>query len=473
MQQVVKHLKSTSYDRRKTRIGVVHVGVGAFHRAHQAVYFDDLMDRSGDHRWAIAGVNLRPAQSDDMLRLRNLDHGYAVKSYAPDGNHEYRLVRSHREFVDWVFNPNDAEGLLARDSVELVTMTVTEGGYCVGDDGKLNLDDAEIRNELVGRSRTSVYAYLRAGLAMRLAAGGRPLTVLCCDNLRSNGRFLSENLTRYLRAMGDVELLSWVADSVSFPCSMVDRITPRPDPGHSAEVAERFGIAGDFTIHCEQFLQWVIDDRFAGERPRLDVAGAKFVDDVHPYEEAKIRILNGSHVATCFAGVLRGHRTFDVVLADPELRRQFEALTRNEILPSLETPSPVDHRDYLAGVTSRFLNRAIADPLSRIGMDGASKFPIFLLPTIRGCFDRGIVPEQAIAAIASWYVVLRRCLSGQMDFDYIDSKMDAIRPTLAAGGEHDFARSQYLWGDTAVRYDKFVPMLCSMIAQLESEFQAA
>ena len=462
-------LRQTTYDRDATRIGVVHVGVGAFHRAHQAVYFDDLMERTGDLNWAIAGVNLRSAQSGDIARLRNGGGTYVVKSYDPDGGAEFRLVRAHKAFFDWSRCAARAEDVVADAAVQALTLTITESGYCLADDGRLDLGNPEIRAELDGTGRSSVYGYLRAALRKRRDAGGRPLTILCCDNLRDNGTMLERNLGHYLTAAGEHELASWIAHRVSFPCSMVDRITPRPEARHAREAAEQFGIADDFTIHCEHFRQWVIGDRFLAKRPALDAAGAEIVDDVRPYEEAKIRILNGGHLALAYLAALRGFETYDAALRDPALDAFFDALTTGEIVPSLDPRTPVDLDAYRDAVKRRFLNRSIADRITRIAMDGASKFPVFLLPTIRACLARGRVPRLALTAVASWYVFLRRLEAGHLEFDYVDPKLPMIRPLLAAGREADFAGLTGLWGDTARRHPDFAGELCGRIAELEVE----
>ena len=466
-------LLRTAYDRDATRIGVVHLGVGAFHRAHQAVYFDDMMERTGDLSWAVAGVNLRSASSGDLARLRGAGGAYVVKSYDPDGGSRFRMVRAHKAFFDWSHAPGGAEDILAVDGVRALSVTATESGYCLGDDGTLDLDHPEIQAELRGTGKSSVYAYLRAALGKRRAAGGRPLTVLCCDNLRENGTMLRRNLERYLAAAGEPGLAAWVSDCVSFPCSMVDRITPRPDARHAREVAERFGIEDDFTIHCERFTQWVIGDEFIGGRPDLDAAGAEFVEDVHPYEEAKIRILNGAHLALAYLAALRGFETYDAALRDPALNAFFDALTTTEILPSLGGATPVDLPAYRDSVKRRFLNRSIADPIARIAMDGASKFPVFLLPTIRACLARGVTPGSAITSVASWYVFLRCLEAGRLRFDYVDPKLPMIRPLLGKGREEEFARLTGLWGDTARRHPEFVREVRARISDLEAEYPGA
>ena len=469
----VAALLRTTYDRNATRVGVVHVGVGAFHRAHQAVYFDDMMERTGDLDWAIAGVNLRSVQSEDIARLGSGGGTYVVKSYDPDGGTEFRLVRAHKEFFDWSQRAAAAEDIVADAGVQVLSLTVTESGYCLADDGGLDLGNLEVRAELEGTGKSSIYAYLRAALGKRRAAGGRPLTVLCCDNLRENGTMLQRNLAQYLTAAGELELAAWVSDRVSFPCSMVDRITPRPDARHAREVSERFGIGDDFTIHCERFRQWVIDDRFVGPRPDLDAAGAELVEDVRPYEEAKIRILNGAHLGLAYLAALRGFETYDAALRDPALNAFFDELTLTEVLPSLDGATPVDLPAYRDSVKRRFLNRSIADRIARIAMDGVSKFPVFLLPTIRACFARGVIPGSAITSVASWYVFLRRLETGRLRFDYVDPKLPMIRPLLGKGREEEFARLTGLWGDTARHHPEFVREVCTRISELEAKYSGA
>ena len=461
-------LMRTKYDRDATRIGVVHVGVGAFHRAHQAIYFDDLMEATGNLNWAIAGVNLRPAQSQDINRLQQNGCEYVVKSYDPDGGLEFRQVRSHKIMLDWSVDPQKAEIIVAEPTVQLVTITVTEGGYCLSDDGQIDMDNPEIVAELNGNGSSSIYAYLRAALRSRYQTSRSPLTILCCDNLRNNGSLLEKNFYQYLMATGEDTLIRWMKESVSFPCSMVDRITPQREERHSKEVAKKFGILGDETIHCESFRQWVIGDLFVGKKPDLDLVGCEIVANVHPYEEAKIRILNGSHLALAFLAALRGYTTFDTALRDPVLDDFFDRITLQEILPSLDPTSPVDHSVYRKKVKRRFLNIYIADRIARIGMDGASKLPQFLLPTIRASFQKHVIPHLTLTSVASWYVFMRQFDACKNNIEYVDPKFPELRYLLAPGREGEFAHHADLWGDTADRYPDFSPVLQQSIKDLES-----
>ena len=463
-------LERSTYDRSAMKTGVVHIGVGAFHRAHQATYFDSLMELTGDLNWGITGVNLRPGQSVDADRLNARGGEYVLKLLPPDNGPEYRLVRSIMRVLDWTQDPGAAESIIADASVQIVTVTVTESGYCKGQDDRLDLANAEIRNELAGKQSTTVYAYLRNALAMRMAAGGMKLTVLCCDNIRENGTMLERNLLTYLDTRGDTELARWVGNNVSFPCSMVDRITPRPVSRTSGEIERLFGIGNDYTVHTEDFIQWVLEDNFRSTRPDLDKVGVQVVEDVHPYEMAKIRILNGGHVSIAYLGALLGHETFDTAIRMPELSTAFDNFANNEAIPVLGQDSPVDLPEYARQVKRRFRNRNIADSIARITMDGVSKFQIFITPTVSDCYDMGIVPSQCLRGIASWYVLMCHVRAGTTDFDYVDPLLDIIEDHLQSGGEEAFARNAVMWGDIPARHPRFVDDLATEISCLIERF---
>ena len=463
-------LLRSSYNRSATAVGVVHLGIGAFHRAHQATYFDEFMDRTGDLGWAIAGVNLRPGQSAGTRRLRARDGEFVLKTMPPEGAPKFRLVRSITRILDWTDDTCAAEGILAERSVQAATVTVTESGYCLDRDGRLELSNPEIRAELRGTAASTVYAYLRNALDLRRRADAGPLTILCCDNIRSNGRLLERNLQAYLRAVGDEGLRDWIGSNVSFPCSMVDRITPRPNQSVSDEVFRMFGIGNDVTVHAEDFTQWVLEDDFRGARPDLSAVGVELVKDVHLHETAKIRILNGGHTSIAYLGALLGHDTFDAALREPRLSRAFDEFAFNEVIPTLDEDTPVDLPNYARLIMKRFLNRNIADSISRIAMDGTSKFPIFIAPTVRECYRRGIEPVRCIQGIASWYVFMRHARNGDIRFDYVDPLQGLVSDHLADGREGSFASLPDLWGDIPTEHPRFVDSVGTEIGRMSKEF---
>lgn len=462
-------LATSGYDPAACQIGIVHVGLGAFHRAHQAYYIDRYMDQTGDLDWGIAAVNLRAADRDGFARLQASD-GYVLKTRAPDGAVGHRLIRAHTTFVDWSNNAADAAALLALPSVQMVTITVTESGYSLDKRANLNTDAAEIQAEINGGMPRTIYGYLRQGLGLRQKSGAGAITVLCCDNLRGNGSMLRRNFDAYLQAVGDENLRGWIAGNVTFPCSMVDRITPKPTEADSNESEVLFGRVNDNTVMAEDFIQWVVEDNFAGSRPDLARVGVQFVADVDPYEEAKIRILNGGHTCLAYLGVLAGHDTFDEVMRDNKLFVHFLNVEENEVVTAIRDQVPFDVDAYLQRVTARFLNRYIADSLQRICMDGVSKFPIFVLPTIRDTFARGMVPIHAIRSVASWYVFARRIELGQLRFQYDDPNYGLLQPLLGVGHEAEFAASAGIWGDLPQVYAGFIPQLVAAIAEIEQDY---
>lgn len=465
-------LLATRYDRSACEIGIVHVGPGAFHRAHQAYYFDAMMEKTSDLTWGIAAVNLRSAEAEDLSALKNAKDGYVLKAVSATGKSDYRLVRSHIAFADWSQDAEAAENLLALPGVKLVTITVTESGYYLNEDKHLNQDDSVIKAEISGDNKTSVYAYLREGLSRRRRENAGPLTVLCCDNLRSNGALLERSFYNYLKLCDDQELIDWLTDNASFPSSMVDRITPKSAKQLFDEVAQLFGLNNNPAVLSEDFIQWVIEDNFAGSRPPLDQVGVQIVSSVEPYEETKIRVLNGGHTGLTYLGALGGYQTFDQAIADPKLLEHFLSYENEEVLPVLPDDLPFDKSDYLSVITSRFQNPYVADSLQRICMDGVSKFPIFILPTIIDSFKRGHIPHRAIESIASWYIFAKRIHDGHMRFEYIEPNMHLLEPYLKDGRITDFTKAKTLWGDLYSNFPGFSNLLCREIDILDKQYPA-
>jgi D-arabinitol 4-dehydrogenase len=264
----------------------------------------------------------------------------------------------------------------------MVTITVTESGYYMDETGALNPEDPSIVAELGGGVPRTVYAYLTRALARRKAEELGGISILCCDNIRRNGKMLQRNLFAYLDLIGAEDLVEWVRTCVTFPCSMVDRITPRSTEALQSEVDALFGPGPFSPVMAEDFTQWVVDDNFAAARPDLTKTGVTFAKNVDPYEEAKIRILNGGHTCLAYLGALAGHHTFDQAMADPELFAHFEEFERSEVLPALVEELPFDKNLYLDQIITRFKNASIGDTVERICADGYLKFPIFIHPTL-------------------------------------------------------------------------------------------
>lgn len=463
-------LYQTTYPLDDCQVGIVHVGFGAFHRAHQAMYLDDYMEATGDLNWGIGAVNLRAAEADSFaISTSTIGKGYMLKAIAPDGSVNYRTVRSHIAAVDASQDLEAALNLVARPSVKALSMTVTEGGYSFDADWKLNLEAPEIASELAGGPMQTIYAFLAVALARR-ADLDAPITVLSCDNMRSNGLVLRQAVYAYLAAKGEETLLTWVKANVTFPCSMVDRITPRSTNSLQQEIAEAFPEYSISPIHAEVFHQWVLEDAFATDFPALEKVGVEITNNVEPYEEAKIRILNGGHTGLCYLGALAGHRTFDQAMRDPDLRVHFDAWERNEVLPGLGDHIPFDTTVYLGKIAERFENAGIEDQIERICMDGYSKMPIYIRPTLEACLNSEIDPQAGYDCAASWVVYARKAAAGTAAIPYHEPFQDKLSPLLAHGQEAALASDPQLWGDLPKQFDNFVPGLTAAIKRMEDRW---
>lgn len=467
-----KSLYQTSYDRQSCHIGIVHIGYGNFHRAHQAVYIDDYMQASGDLNWGIVAVNLRASETEYFRHAAQAQDGYVVKTIAPDGAVSFRLVRAHMAFVDAPSEQEKAITLLNNESIKAVTVTVTESGYYLDQDNQLDLSHDIIRESLNGTNPETIYAYLCAALKCRAEGIGKPVTVLCCDNMRSNGIILKNALLSYIKAMGDDALFSWVERNVTFPCSMVDRITPQSSQALREEISAQFADCNIAPVHAETFIQWVIEDDFAGDMPALEEVGVQIVPEVEPFEEAKIRILNGGHSGLAYLGVLAGHKTFDEAMRDPMLAAHFDKFEIEEVLHGLGPSIPFDTTAYLSQIKARFENSGIADNLERICMDGYSKMAIYIRPTLESCLEKGIIPEAGFDTIASWIIYARRCKQGVSTVPYHEPCWDKLLPMIEEGQEAALASDPNLWGDLPQRFDNFVPSVVSAIHRMDVKWQA-
>lgn len=463
-------IAASNYDRSTCQVGVVHLGFGAFHRSHQAVYLDDYMASSGDLRWGIAAVNLRESEAthfENAIDDNKHHDGYFLKSYSANGDVKCRRVRSHVGFSDWSVAPADSEALLTLPSVHLVTITVTESGYYTDPNGNLNTEDPTIKAEILGESSTSVYAYLREALAKRVATTNAPLTIACCDNIRQNGKMLQRNLLCYLRACQQLDLAAWVENHVAFPCSMVDRITPRSPASLSEEFSAIIGKPVTSPVMAEEFSQWVLQSQAASDMPDLSKAGVTVTADVDAYEETKIRVLNGGHTALAYLAALEGVETFDAAMRVPHLFEHFRNFEDKEVLPALTLALPFSKADYLEQIIQRFSNAAIGDTVARICADGMAKFPIFVRPTLEGCLKQGILPTYAIRSIASWYVFALHVDAGNIGFEYTEPSWNDLKELL---GTESFITNRQLWGELPTTYPEFADTLRREIVEMESKW---
>ena len=380
-------------------VGIVHFGPGAFHRAHQAAYFDTVLQH--DPRWGIAAVSMRSRGTVEALEQQDGLYTLAIR----DAESEMRVIGAHRRFLA----PDAAaetRALLADPAIGLVTTTVTEKGYCLNGDGTLDLAHPDIVRDLAGADvPASVVGWIVAGLAARRAAGVRPFVPLPCDNLASNGAKVHAALIAFARA-SDPSLADWIAGEVRVPSTMVDSITPASDADLYAKVAEEIGLEDRAAVQRERFTQWVIQDMGVPLGPDLASAGATVTSDVAAYEKAKLRILNGAHSTLAYLGLLRGHASVAEAMADADLARFVDAMIRNDIMPMLPAVPGLDLDEYRAAVLARFRNPAIVHRLDQIAQDGSQKLPYRLGDTLAANRSSGRMPAHVVAALGGWVAFL-------------------------------------------------------------------
>lgn len=381
------------YDRDAQAVGIVHFGIGAFHRAHQAWYTDRAMD-GGDRDWAIAGVSLR--SRGVALQMNPQDGLYSVTERSDAGN-ETRIVGSVRNVIPAARARRRMEGLLAARSTRIASFTITEKGYCRAADGSLDFALAD---------ENSVFPFLAAGLRRRHDVGIGGLTLLSCDNLAHNGKQLARLVGAYLDRH-DPALRAWFERECACPASMVDRIVPATTEPDLVAVAAAIGVEDAAAVMTEPFSQWIVEDSFAAGRPQWDKVGAQIVADVAPYEAAKLRMLNGAHSALAYLGLLRGREFVHQAVADPVIRPVVERLMRSEAAASL-TPAPgQDLGGYADALLARFANSALRHRLAQIAVDGSQKIPQRWLETLAHHQQRGAECPAILTALAAWLLHVR------------------------------------------------------------------
>jgi fructuronate reductase/mannitol 2-dehydrogenase len=457
-----------AYDRSQLAPGVVHIGVGGFHRSHQAVYLDDVA--SHEPEWGVVGVNLR---SDTMKRaLYPQDCLYTVLERDATEDRA-RVVGS---LTRNLYAPDDPEAVLAAlaaPETRLVTLTVTGNGY--GFDqaaGRLATDDADIARDLTHpRSPRTPIGYLAEGLRRRRAAGLAPFTVMSCDNVFSNGQVTRRAVVSFAEHL-DPSLAAWIDAEAAFPSTVVDRITPQTTPDARRLLAEQFGIRDRWPVVSEGYRQWTIEDAFCNGRPPLELAGAQFVDDVGDYELIKKRLLNGSHCAMGYLGYLAGHRTTDEAMADPRMAGFVESLMDDEVTPLVPEAPGIDLDEYKATLLERFANPKIGDQLQRLCGRGSTKMHAYFLPVLRDALEQGRPHDRLTLALAAWFVYLRGVDFEGTPIKIIDPRLDEIQPLARADDPRALLSEGSTFGDLADN-QSFVRELGAAIRALETEGPAA
>lgn len=461
-----------------SELRVLHLGLGAFARAHLAVYLQAMID-AGESAWSMAATNLRPDDQRTIDALIAAGGAYTLETVSPRLARRYERITALQHVIPFEPELRKACDVAADVATRIVSFTVTEAGYYADHAGRLNLASEDIARDLTrarqGQAGHTIYGAVVALLRARQSAGNAsPLTLLCCDNIRHNGARFRSGLLQFIDALDDAELSSWAQANTACPNAMVDRITPRPTDEVRARVAAATGVRDPAAIMAESYIQWVIEDDFPGGRPAWESVGVQMVDSVAPYEEAKIRLLNATHSCIAWAGALKGYRYIHEGTADPAIRAIARAYIVDDAVPAL-TPSPIDLLAYGDAVLERFGNSAIADTNQRVAADGFAKIPGFVAPTVRERLQAGESIESVAMVPAIFLAFLTLWARGEAPFAYQDQAMDdaAARRICAADDPvAALAADAGLWGEIAAD-ERLVSALRRAVARVDQLFTAS
>ncbi len=424
--QIAGEVAVPSYDRAALKGGILHFGVGNFHRAHQAVYLDDLFALGEGHDYAIVGAGILPAEAAAREKLLAQDLLTTVVEQEKD----HVAARVTGAMVDYL-PIGDAGAIvqrLADPAIRIVSLTITEGGYFIDSDGRFDPSHPAIAADGANPDAPkTVFGLIVAGLKARRAAGEAPFTVMCCDNIPHNGA-VTRAAVAGTAELSDPELARWIDESVAFPNSMVDRITPATSAREIEHLREAFGIEDRWPVYCEAFRQWVLEDRFPAGRPALEKVGVTFVEDVAPYELMKIRILNGGHAAIAYPAILLDIHFVHEAMEHPLIRAFLEKLTKDEIIPVVPPVPDTSLEDYRQLIDRRFSNPKIGDTVARLALDGSNRQPKFIVPTIRDRLREGGTVDGLALVSALWARALGGASESGREMPLVDPNLERLRP---------------------------------------------
>ncbi|GAB3593525.1 Mannitol 2-dehydrogenase [Corynebacterium faecale] len=449
-----------TYDRTQVTPGIVHFGVGGFHRAHQAMYLDSLMNEGTALDWGIIGMGVMPSDARMRDALEKQDHLYTLTTKAPDNSRKQRIIGS---IVDYVFAPDDptaAVETLADPRIRIVSLTVTEGGYNI-DPATGNFDHS---NPRITQDRDMIragdysglqtfFGLITAALITRRAADTAPFTIMSCDNIQGNGELAATFFMAFADSVSP-QLGAWVADNVRFPNSMVDRITPETTDADRADVLAT-GYEDAWPVVAEDFTQWVLENTFTADpdgtigRPAFEQAGVQVVADVEPYELLKLRLLNASHQGLCYFGYLAGHRMVDEVMSDRRFRDFLLAYMEREATPTLQALPDVDLDSYRHQLIARFGNASVKDTVARLCAESSDRIPKWLLPVIQENLANGGEIRLSAAIVASWARYAEGIDEDGQPITVVDRLVDRVRENASRNHEDvlAFLRDRGLFGD--------------------------
>lgn len=467
----IEDVEVPTYDRSEVTVGIVHFGVGGFHRAHQAMYVDRLMQQGEGLEWGICGVGVLPGdrKMKDVMDAQDCLYTLALKH--SDGTWDTRVVGS---IVEYLFAPDDADAVIekmAAESTRIVSLTITEGGYNFSaTTGEFDASNPAVKADLEDDAvPATTFGLVIAALARRKERGLKPFTIMSCDNIEGNGHIAQSTFTTFAR-LKDPALADWLTTEGAFPNSMVDRITPVTTPQVIQELSDRYALDDQWPVAGEPFTQWVLEDNFTLGRPPLEDVGVQVVDDVTPYELMKLRLLNASHQALCYFGYLSGYRLVHEVAQDPLFARFLLAYMDNEATPTLQPVPGIDLVDYKQTLIDRFSNPEIRDTVARLCAESSDRIPKWLLPVIRTNLDTGGDITLSTAVVASWARYAEGVDEQGEPIEIVDQLKDSLVP-LAQKQKDDptaFIANRAVFGDL-IDNKRFVAEYTEQLASLHAQ----
>lgn len=446
----IEDVEVPTYDRSEVTAGIVHFGVGGFHRAHQAMYVDRLLQQGEASEWGICGVGVLPGDQRmrDVMEAQNCLYTLALKH--SDGAWDTRVIGS---IVEYLFAPEDADAVIekmAAESTRIVSLTITEGGYNFSaTTGEFDIENPAIAADLEpGATPSTTFGLVVEALARRKDRGLKPFTIMSCDNIEGNGHIAESTFTTFAR-LKDPALAEWITAEGAFPNSMVDRITPVTTPEVVQELSDRYALDDQWPVAGEPFTQWVLEDKFTLGRPAFEHVGVQVVDDVTPYELMKLRLLNASHQALCYFGYLSGYRLVHEVAQDSLFAEFLLAYMDDEATPTLQAVPGIDLGEYKKTLIERFSNPEIRDTVARLCAESSDRIPKWLLPVIRTNLDNGGPITLATAVVASWARYAEGVDEQGQPIEIVDQLKDSLVP-LALEQKEDpttFISNRAVFGD--------------------------
>ncbi|KGE15121.1 mannitol dehydrogenase family protein [Sphingobacterium deserti] len=392
-----------NFDHSGVPCGILHIGVGNFHRAHQAFFINQLLSDPDQADWGICGVCLLPSDKNTFHNLTAQGLRYTLTVCGRDGQDEVHEVNSIKQLLWAVEQPEAVLDKIADPAIKIITLTITEGGYNLDKSTQSFIwDNDAVEHDLQRPSAPkTVFGFIAEGLRRRRANQAGGITILSCDNLQHNGEAAKQAFTTFI-AEQDENLSTWVSDNVTFPNSMVDRITPTTTAQDVERLNKKSGVADKAPVYCEDFIQWVVEDNFIAGRPALERVGVEFTDNVEPFENMKLSLLNASHTLLSYPSMLKGYRKVDEAMQDDDVRAFIKKFMDEDITPHVPAPQGTDLEEYKQTLLERFGNKSVSDQVSRLCGDGLSKFPVYIVPNLKKMIAAGQDLTRVAILIAAY-----------------------------------------------------------------------